>query len=57
MAGNSLEVTVSEWIKVLIVIVYTVLFWSAMAAGVLMIVVVGMALWDIAHRRHEEDQS
>ena len=49
--------TVSEWIKVLIVIVYTVLFWSAMAAGVLMIVVVGMALWDIAHRRHEEDQS
>ncbi|MCZ7575330.1 MAG: hypothetical protein M5U01_42815 [Ardenticatenaceae bacterium] len=35
-----------------IFVIYSLLFWSAMAVGLVMTVLVGMAIWNTVFRRH-----
>lgn len=42
----------AQLLDAVIFIVYSLLFWSAMAVGVVMTILVGMAVWNTLFRRH-----
>ncbi|HYN88707.1 MAG TPA: hypothetical protein VER55_09260 [Ardenticatenaceae bacterium] len=41
----------SELLYAFVFVVYSILFWAAMAVGVLMTILVGMAVWSAIFRR------
>lgn len=39
-------------LETIVFIIYSLLFWSAMVAGIVMMILVGMAVWNTLFRRH-----